>query len=140
MLRRSLTRRPTLLEKFIEQGGRERGDSSVEMVLVFPVFAAMFFAVLQGAIWFDAGNIAQAAANAAYNEARSYDGTSGTGTTAGYDFLEGQNSLLNPTVTVTRTATEVTVTVTGESLTLIPDWFGTEVERTSTGPVERWVD
>lgn len=122
------------------RGGRERGDANVEMALVFPVFAAIFFLIIQGALWFDAGNVAQAAANAAYNAARTYDGTTATGTQAGYDFLEGQNNLTGATVTVTRTATEVTVVVTGQSLTLIPNLFATNIERTSTGPVERWVD
>jgi Flp pilus assembly protein TadG len=140
MLRRPLMRRPALLENLLERGGRERGDANVEMIIVFPVFAALFFVILQGAIWYDAGNVAQAAANAAYREASALDGTSTSGSTAGYDFLDGQNSLSGGAVTVVRTATEVTVTVTGESLTLIPNWFGTQVERTSTGPVERWVD
>lgn len=123
------------------RGGHEHGDANVEMIIVFPVFAAMFFAILQGAIWLDAGNIAQAAGNTAYNEARTYDGTSGEGTAAGYDFIttKGKN-LDGPNVAVNRTADTVTVTVTGHSLTLIPGWFGTDVTRTVTGPVERWVN
>lgn len=124
-----------------KRGGHERGDANVEMIIVFPVFAAMFFAILQGAIWLDAGNIAQAAANTAYNEARTLDGTSSEGTAAGYDFIttKGKN-LDGPNVAVNRTAENVTVTVTGNSLTLIPGWFGTNVSRTVTGPVERWVN
>ena len=124
-----------------EHGGRERGVANVEMIIVFPVFAAMFFAILQGAIWLDAGNIAQAAANTAYNSARTYDGTNGGGTSAGYDFISAKGKNLDgPTVNVNRTATTVTVTVIGHSLTLIPGWFGTDISRTVTGPVERWVN
>jgi Flp pilus assembly protein TadG len=121
------------------RGGHERGDANVEMIIVFPVFAAMFFAILQGAIWLDAGNIAAAAATTAYNTARTYDGTGSDGTAAGNDFISTKGTNLDGSnVSVNRTATTVTVTVTGRSLTLIPGWFGTEITRTVTGPVERW--
>lgn len=140
MLLRPRTLMTALLGK-ARRGGHERGDANVEMIIVFPVFAAMFFAVLQGAIWLDAGNIAQAAANTAYNETRTYDGTAGEGTAAGYDFINAKGKgLEGPNVAVNRTAENVTVTVTGRSLTLIPGWFGTEISRTVTGPVERWVN
>jgi len=123
------------------RGGHERGDSLVEMILVLPVFGGMFFAIVQGAIWADARNLATAAANTAYSNARAYDGTTTGATDAGYQFLEtsGRN-LDGAVVTVNKTATTVTATVTGHSLTLIPGWFGTDITRTVTGPVERWVD
>jgi hypothetical protein len=140
MLSRSRFLMTALLAK-VERGSYERGDANVEMIIVFPVFAAMFFAILQGAIWLDAGNIAQAAANTAYNSARTYDGTSAGGNSAGYIFISTRGKNLDtPTVEVDRTAATVTVTVTGHSLTLIPGWFGTNVSRTVTGPVERWVN
>lgn len=123
-----------------EQSDSERGDSNVEMVIVFPVALLIFFAIIQGAIWFNAGNVAQAAAAAAYNEARTYNGTDSDGVTAGTKFLEANSGTLNgPSVSVTRTATTVTVTVTGTSMSLIPG-LGTNITRTVDGPTERWVN
>lgn len=110
------------------------------MVLVFPVFAAMVFAIIQGAIWYDAGNVAQAAATVALNEARTYQSTATAGSNAGNTFLADNGAnLKSPNVSVARTPTAVTVTVTGHSATIIPGWFGTNISRTVTGPVERWV-
>lgn len=137
MLRRSALRR---LLRLPERDARERGDANVEMVLVFPVFAAMVFAIIQGAIWYDAGNVAQAAATVALNEARTYQSTATAGSNAGNTFLADNGAnLKSPNVSVARTPTAVTVTVTGHSATIIPGWFGTNISRTVTGPVERWV-
>lgn len=127
--------------RFLRRGDAQRGDASVENVLIFPVFAVMIFAIIQLAIWMDAGNVAQAAATTAMNASRAYQSDSTNGINAGYSFLRTSgSSLTGPNVSVNRTATDVTVTVTGTSLTIIPGLFPTQVTRSVTAPVERWVD
>jgi Flp pilus assembly protein TadG len=129
----------TLLGK-TAQGDSERGEATVEMVIVFPVALVIFFGIIQGAIWFNSGNVAQAAAAVAYNEARTYNGSDSDGVTAGTKFLQANSgSLSGPAVSVTRTATTVTVTVTGTSISIIPG-LGTNITRTVSGPTERWVN
>lgn len=139
MLRRRL-RIPALRAR-LTAGEVERGDMNVEWVLLFPTILITTFGVVQGGVWFDAGNAAQAAANIAAQEARSYGAADTAGISAGNAFLDDNaSSLYNADVTVTRTATEVTVTVTGQSASLVSGWFATEIERTATVPVERWID
>lgn len=124
----------------LRQGGSERGDINVEFAIIFPLFAMMIFAIIQGAIWYDAGNSAQAAANVALNEARAYGASEPAGTEAAYDFIEDNASnLLDANVTVTRSATEVTVTVTGRTNSIFANLFNSPIERTAIAPVERWV-
>lgn len=126
--------------RLLKRGQAERGDATVEMVLILPVFAVFFFLLVQGGIWLDAGNVAQAAAVRALNEARTYQSTAMAGTAAAEEFLaDNGSSLKNSSVSVTRNATQVSVTVTGNSLEIIGGWLGTDVTRTVTGPVERWV-
>jgi len=128
------------LRRLTARGASERGDANVEMILIFPVVAAIFFGFVQGAIWLDASNAAQAAAQVAYNSARTYDGTSTDGSQAAETFIsKNAHNLQGANVQVNRNATTVTVTVTGHSLTIIPGLFGTNITKTFTGPVERWV-
>lgn len=115
----------------------DRGAVSVEAMLVLPVLFGIFFLIIQGAIWMNAGNNAQAAATAAYNQARLYDATSTDGIVAGEGMVDRAN-LTGAHVSVDRNATTTTVTVTGSAPTLVPG-FNIAVERTVTGPTERWV-
>jgi Flp pilus assembly protein TadG len=136
-------RRPRIpaLDARLTAGESERGDTSVEWVLLFPVIVAATFGLVQGGIWFDAGNAAQAAANIAAQQARAYQASADAGVSAGYDFIaDSASNLYDAEVNVTRTATTVTVTVTGRSVSLVSDWFATDIERSATVPVERWID
>ena len=121
-------------------GADERGAMSVEAVLVLPVFLLIVFTIINGAVWLHAGNIAQSAASSAYNAARLFDATSNYGVIAASPIAQQPGSVLsNAQVSVNRTATTVTVTVTGTAPTLVPG-FNVDVERTVSGPTERWVD
>lgn len=119
---------------------RELGASSVEFIILFPIVLLVFFGAVQTAVTYIAGNAAQAAANAAYSQARTLNGTTESALSAGYELLEGRGDITGTEITVQRTATEVTVTVTGQSLSLVPGFFGSDIERTAYGPVERWID
>ena len=129
----------THLIRSLRRGEGERGSSSVEAIIILPVLFGIFFIIIQGAVWLQAGNIAQSAATSAYNAARLFDGTTSDGAAAGYATADQAGSILsNTVVTIDRTATTVTVTVSGDAPTLIPG-MTTHVERTVSGPVERWV-
>lgn len=118
--------------------GGERGASSVEAALILPALLLVFFAVVHGAAFLHAGNIAQATAQAAYEEARLFDGSAGAGAAAGYATSAASGGgLENVVVLVDRGTESVTVTVTGQAPMLIPG-LPLEVERTITGPAERW--
>ena len=118
--------------------GGDRGASSVEAAIILPALLLLFFAVVHGAAFLHAGNIAQASAQAAYEEARLFDGTAAQGVAAGQAAgAASGGGLENVTVTVDRGTETVTVTVTGRAPMLIPG-LPLDVTRTVTGPVERW--
>lgn len=121
-------------------GTNERGSAAAESIIVLPVLFLIFFAVVQGAMWIHAGNIAQAAASSAYNESRLYQATETDGVKAGYTTAEQAGTILsNVSVSVARDAESVTVTVTGSAPSLIPG-MPIAVDRTVSGPVERWIE
>ncbi len=121
------------------QGAGERGSMSVEAILIVPAFLLIFFGVVQGVISLQANNVASAAATVAYNSARLYDATTADGVTAGNTSLTQAGTILSGTqVTVQRTAQTVTVTVSGTAATVIPG-VTSHIERTVSGPTERWV-
>lgn len=98
----------------------------------------VFFAIVHGAAFLHAGNIAQASAQAAYEQARLFEGTAGEGIEAGYaTSAAAGGGLENVHVTVNRGTESVTVTVTGQAPMLIPG-LPRDVDRSITGPVERW--
>jgi Flp pilus assembly protein TadG len=129
----------TTLTALRREGASERGSQTVEAIIVLPVLFGVFFVIVQGAVWLHAGNIAQAAASSAYNSARLYDAVAADGVAAGTVSAQQTGTVWDATVVVVdRTLTTVTVTVTGTAPTLIPGW-DTHVERTVSGPVERWI-
>ncbi|POH71197.1 TadE protein [Cryobacterium zongtaii] len=137
MLRRPRFR--TTLTALRREGASERGSQTVEAIIVLPVLFGVFFVIVQGAVWLHAGNIAQAAASSAYNAARLYDSVAADGVAAGTASAQQTGTVLDGAVVeVDRTMTTVTVTVTGNAPTLVPGW-DTRVERTVSGPVERWI-
>ncbi|PPF32661.1 TadE/TadG family type IV pilus assembly protein [Pseudoclavibacter sp. AY1H1] len=118
----------------------ERGSYSVEAIMVLPALLVIIFAIIQGAAFMHAGNIAQAAAQTAYEQTRQLNGTVSDGISAGLDAANsGGEALAHANVNVTRTATDIDVTVTGEAPSILP-WIPLHVERSITGPVERWVE
>jgi Flp pilus assembly protein TadG len=111
----------------------------VEAVLVLPVFFLLFFGFVQGVMFYMGNNVAQGAANAAYEAARADNGTIASGTSAGHRFLAEHTGLDHANVTVTRSATQVTVTVRGTSRTLVPLLEPPAITQGVSGPTERWV-
>lgn len=119
------------------QRARERGASSVEAVLVLPAALLAFLGLAHGAIVLHAGDVAQAAAQAAYESARLADGTEADGERAGMELTRAAaGPLRDASITVTRDAREVRVTVTGRVSSLLP--WPDELTRQVHGPIERW--
>ena len=130
----------TTLTALRREGASERGSQTVEALIVLPILFGVFFVIVQGAVWLHAGNIAQAAASSAYNAARLYDAVAADGVAAGTASAQQTGTVLDAAVVVVdRTTTTVNVTVTGTAPTLVPGW-DTHVERTVSGPVERWIE
>lgn len=118
----------------------EHGSASVEAIVILPALFGIFFLIVQGAVWLQAGNIAQSAASSAYNTARLYQSSANAGEAAGYATAEQSGTILeHTTVTVTITDTTVTARVTADGTSLVPG-FPTKVDRTVTGPRERWIE
>jgi hypothetical protein len=126
------------LRHLLRQLGRE--DGLATSAIIIPGVVLLVVIALQTALWFLGSNIAQNAAVDAYRDARAYQSTADTGTTAAHRMLTQTGGFLdNPHVQVDRTGTTVTVTVTGAAVSLIPGISLPPVQRTITGPVERWV-
>ncbi len=77
----------------------------MEFIIIFPIVLLVFFGAVQTAVTYVAGNAAQAAANAAYSQARTLTGTTAAALSAGYELLEGRGDITGAEISVQRTAT-----------------------------------
>ena len=105
--------------------GRERGSSSIQMVILMPALFSIMFLGMQGALYYHARTVAIAAAQAGASAAGGQHGTAVGGISAASSFVSdagGNNVLPGAHVTGGRSATIATVTVTGTSLSVIPGW------------------
>ena len=115
------------------------GYSIVEAAIVFPAVLVMLFGVVQFALLWHGRHVAEAAAQDALRTASGYQSTAALGERDGRDFLHqvAPNLLENPSVQVSRNASNVTVQVRANVVSL----FGMHltVSETAAGPVERYV-
>jgi Flp pilus assembly protein TadG len=122
--------------------GRRRFDErgSAELVVATPLLLLLILVVIQFALFEHASQVAQTAAAEALASTRTDGATSSSGQAEAQVILHavGRGVLLNPAVSVTRTATVATVTVTGTTEGLLP-FLHLPVHATSSGPVERFV-
>lgn len=117
----------------------ERGSTSLEMAILFPLLLVILLASIQTALWYHAKSVALAAAQEGARAAASETGTQNAGGTAANEFATraGSGILLNPRATVTRSGTTATTTVTGTVLGLLPGPLTLTVTQSATLPVER---
>src|SRR5450756_953609 len=102
---------------------RERGSSSIQMVMLMPALFSIMFLGMQGALYYHARTVAIAAAQEGARAAGSQNGTAGGGISAASSFVSdagGRDVLPGAHMTGGRTATIATVTVTGTSLSVFP--------------------
>jgi len=117
----------------------DAGAATAELVIAMPLLLLLVMFVIQAGVWMHATHIAQAAATRAASTAAAYQSNAGAGQGAGADTLAaiGSGVLKNPSVSVTRTATEARVQITGTAETVVPGihW---RVSTVVVRPVERW--
>ena len=118
---------------------RERGSSSIQMVILMPALFSIMFLGMQGALYYHARTVAIAAAQEGARAAGGQNGTAVGGISAASSFVSdagGKDVLPGAQVTGGRSATTATVTVTGTSLSVIPGW-SPAVSQSASVPVER---
>ena len=100
----------------------ERGSSSVEFALLFPVIVALLLAGPQLALWYTAREAADAAAHAGARAASVSGAAGGAGQEAAGAYLArlGTGTITQYSVSEQRTATTVSVHVTADVPNVIP--------------------
>lgn len=104
------------------RGGRERGSSSVEFAILFPIIVALLFAGPQLALWYFAREAADAAAHAGARAASVSGAAGGAGQAAADQYLArlGTGAITRYSVAEQDTPTTVTVHVSAEVPNVIP--------------------
>ena len=120
--------------------GRERGDATVEAVIIVPVIVVLTLLVVQFVLVWHGRHLAQAAAQTAARSAATYQAQPAVGQSAGDQYLAevAPNLLPGRSVTVTRDAAVVTVIVTADVLTVLP-FAGFHIQEQATVPLETFV-
>ena len=117
----------------------ERGEGSLEVVLVVPVLILLIASVIQFALWSHAAHVALAAAQEGAEQARLDGSTAEAGRARAEDFLAqaAPRLIASPEVTATRDAQVATVVVRGRVASLVPG-LDLPVRGRATGAVERF--
>ena len=104
------------------RGERDRGSSSVEFAILFPIIVALLFAGPQLALWYFAREAADAAAQAGARAASVSGAAEGAGQEAADQYLArlGTGAITRYSVAEQNTATTVRVHVTAEVPNVIP--------------------
>ena len=104
------------------RGESDRGSSSVEFAILFPIIVALLFAGPQLALWYFAREAADAAAHAGARAASVAGAPGGAGQQAADEYLArlGTGTITRYSVVEQDTATTVSVHVTAEVPNVIP--------------------
>ncbi|WP_233488941.1 TadE/TadG family type IV pilus assembly protein [Blastococcus sp. TF02-9] len=122
-------------------GGSDRGSSSVEFAILFPIIVTLLLAGPQLAMWYFAREAADAAAHAGARAASVSGAAGGAGQEAADQYLArlGSGTITRYSVEEQDTATTVTVHVTAEVPNVIPlPGFAPTVDVTVTRGRERF--
>ena len=122
-------------------GESDRGSSSVEFAILFPIIVILLFAGPQLALWYFAREAADAAAHAGARAASVSGAAGGAGQEAADQYLArlGTGAITRYAVAEQDTATAVTVHVTAEVPNVIPlPGFAPTVDVTVTRGKERF--
>ncbi|MBW8707268.1 TadE family protein [Streptomyces sp. NPDC003328] len=120
----------------------DRGDTSIQMAIVFPFVLLATVAVIQASMWYYARQIALTAAREGLTAARAYQSSPAAGASQARNVLErtAGDSLRGYSVSVSSNGQRVRVQVSGTALSMIPGVPGLQVSQTASGPQERWVN
>jgi len=124
-------------------GRRERADrgaSTIEFVLTLPILLLSLLLTVQFALIAHAQNGLQAAAEEGASQARAYNGTIEGAEARARRYVHELSGAMftSTTVRVHRSGQRASVTVAGTVTQIVPG-IPTDIQRTSTGPVERFV-
>ncbi|WP_131104401.1 TadE/TadG family type IV pilus assembly protein [Ornithinimicrobium sufpigmenti] len=133
-----LRSRPRPVARVQRATGRDRGSSSVEVVVLLPLVLLLLFAMVQGGLWFHARAVALGAAQEGARVAAAENSTAGAGIAAATSFVAdaGPGVVLDPAVAGSRSTTTATISVTGQAQSLIP-FLNPAVVQSASFPVER---
>lgn len=101
---------------------RNRGDTSLEIVLYAPLMMLAVMVVVQAVAWGLADLSARHAANHALQTARVHDATAADGRAEAFELLDEINprGITNVDINVARDDESTTVTITGNALQVVP--------------------
>jgi Flp pilus assembly protein TadG len=118
----------------------DRGDTAIQMAIVYPFVLLATIAVIQASMWYYARQIALTAAREGLTAARSYQASPADGTARAREVLgrAAGDSLRGYSVTTSSNGQRVQVQVSGTALSMIPGVAGLQVTQSASGPVERW--
>ncbi len=117
------------------------GGSATELAIVFPAVFIAIMMIIQAGLAFHAQHVALASAQEGARAARLFQATDADGTTRANQALQALNAggiLVNPQVSVSRTANDVRVTVGGNVVSLLPGVHLTIKPQVAEGPIERF--
>ncbi|MFD4588276.1 TadE/TadG family type IV pilus assembly protein [Streptomyces sp. NPDC058434] len=119
----------------------DRGDTSIQMAIVFPFVLLATLAVVQASLWFYARQIALTAAREGLSAARTYQADPGDGAARAREVLgrTAGDSLQGASVsTAGSNAERVRIEVSGTALSMIPGVSGLRITQSASGAVERF--
>ncbi|MFJ9662102.1 TadE/TadG family type IV pilus assembly protein [Streptomyces griseoflavus] len=118
----------------------DRGDTSIQMAIVYPLVLLTAIAVIQASMWYYARQIALTAAREGVTAARAYQASPADGAARAREVLgrTAGDSLRSPTVTSGSTGERIRIQVSGTAQSMIPGIPGRTITQSASGPVERW--
>ncbi|MFF4282879.1 TadE/TadG family type IV pilus assembly protein [Streptomyces kronopolitis] len=119
----------------------DRGDASIQMAIVFPVFIVLVISVVQVIMWGNARAIAQVAAREGVAAARGYKASPAQGPARAREALlrlSGGNLLTWQVSSGGSSGQRVHIRVTGRAMSLLPGLPNFPVDEAASGTVERW--
>lgn len=120
---------------------RDAGALTLEFVITMPMLLLTLMAAVQLGLVAHAQSAAQAAADEGASLARAYDGSASQGKARAHEYVTrlAGSMFSNYQVSADRGAQTASVTITAQVTSLVPGWSPT-IQRTSTGPVERFAE
>ncbi|MGV9248714.1 TadE/TadG family type IV pilus assembly protein [Streptomyces sp. NPDC003710] len=118
----------------------DRGDTSIQMAIIFPFVLLATVAVIQASMWYYARQIALTAAREGANAARSYQSSPADGAAQARNVLgrTAGDSLSGYSVSASSDGQRVRIQVSGTALSMIPGVPGLHITQSASGPVERF--
>ncbi|MFJ9729425.1 TadE family protein [Streptomyces sp. NPDC101209] len=132
---------PRLTTWWQQRRGRgDRGDTSIQMAIIFPFVLLATLAVIQASLWYYARQIALTAAREGATAARAYPSSPADGADQARAVLgrTAGDSLSSYSVSASSDGQRVRVQVSGTALSMIPGLAGLHITQSASGPVERW--